>query len=174
MKFRSALLLGLVILFCDFMSKAWIHANVPLLHTFPFYPYGGIGVFKNLLGIQFSIVHTTNIGAAWGVLENWPNLLVAIRVVFVAILSFWVYYSKGKKILFPLTLIIAGALGNLVDFFVYGHVIDFLYFIFWGYPYPIFNLADSAIFIGVFMLFFKTYATNPSRSIEVDRGPSSP
>lgn len=161
MKLRFALLLGAVIILFDFLTKAWIDNNIPLLHTYPLYPYGGIGVFKDLMGIQFSIVHTTNIGAAWGVLENWPNLLVAIRIVFVSILSVWVFMSNGKKILLPITLIIAGALGNLIDFFLYGHVIDFLYFIFWGWPYPIFNLADSAIFIGVFMLFFKTYANKP-------------
>ena len=47
-----------------------------------------------------------------------------------------------------------GALCNILDYFFYGHVIDMLHFVFWGYDYPVFNVADSFICIGVFWLFF--------------------
>ena len=54
----------------------------------------------------------------------------------------------------PLTCIAAGALGNILDFFLYGHVIDMFYLIFYKYSYPIFNVADSAIFLSVMYLLF--------------------
>ena len=171
MKFRHAFLLGSLIILFDYLIKAWIHENIPLINSFPYYPYGGIAVFRNVLGgIQFSIVHTTNTGAAWGVLENWPNLLVAIRILFVIVLSAWFFISKGNKMLIPITLIIAGAIGNLIDFFIYGEVIDYLYFGFWGWPFAIFNLADSSIFIGVVWLFFGSYGKKQSPACEKTRG----
>lgn len=170
MRFRYAFLLAGTLILLDYGIKAWIHHNVPLLNAYPFYPYGGIPVFANLLGfIQFSVVHTTNTGAAWGVLNQWPNLLVAIRILFISILAAWLFTSKGKKIWIPVTLILSGAIGNLLDFFIYGHVIDYLYFTFWGWPYPIFNLADSAIFIGVVWLFFSSYGSKTSPTAQKAR-----
>jgi signal peptidase II len=52
----------------------------------------------------------------------------------------------------PIWLVLTGALGNALDYCLYGHVIDFLHFTFWGYSFPIFNIADSCIFLGVLML----------------------
>lgn len=157
MKKRYAILLGCLIIFFDYLIKAWVGNNIPLLNFFPNYPYGGIGVIRDFHSLQFSIVHTTNTGAAWGFMGNWPLLLVFIRILFVIILSAWFYVSKGKEILLPISLILGGAIGNLIDFFLYGHVIDYLYFGAFGYPFPIFNLADTAIFFGVVLLFLRTY-----------------
>ena len=49
-----------------------------------------------------------------------------------------------------MTLILAGAISNVIDTFVYGHVVDMIHFTFWGYDYAVFNLADSAVCLGVF------------------------
>ena len=49
-----------------------------------------------------------------------------------------------------LGLIAVGALGNIVDYSLYGHVIDFFHFTFWGYSFPVFNWADSYITVGLF------------------------
>ena len=46
-------------------------------------------------------------------------------------------------------MVAAGALGNVLDIFLYGHVVDMFYFVFWGWSYPVFNLADASIFIGI-------------------------
>jgi signal peptidase II len=53
-------------------------------------------------------------------------------------------------------MILAGAVGNVFDCIVYGHVIDMFCFIFWGYIYPVFNIADAAIFCGILMLLLET------------------
>ena len=94
-----------------------------------------------------SLVH--NRGAAFGFLKNQLPLFIATSLI--AIILIWRAlksnkYSKTYTI--ALSLILAGALGNLVDRLLYGYVIDFLDFRVW----PVFNVADSAITIGAIIL----------------------
>ena len=73
--------MGLLVLLLDQLSKAFITAYLPVIDSsFYWYPYGGIGVFRNFLGIEFSINHMTNTGAAWGVLGNYQLPLVVLRI----------------------------------------------------------------------------------------------
>jgi len=53
------------------------------------------------------------------------------------------------RLYFPFALILTGAVGNVLDYFVYGHVIDMLHFVLWTYDFPVFNIADSLITLGV-------------------------
>ncbi|MEK7340156.1 MAG: signal peptidase II, partial [Verrucomicrobiota bacterium] len=55
-----------------------------------------------------------------------------------------------------LVMVLAGAVGNVFDCIIYGHVIDMFCFIFWGYIYPVFNIADAAIFCGILMMLLET------------------
>lgn len=121
------------------------------------YPYGGIAVFQDFFGIDFSIVHATNRGAAWGILSSYQYVLLVGRITLILAALVWmVFYNKNRNYSLPLALIITGAIANVVDTFFYGHVIDMLKFTFWGYEYPVFNVADSAIFVGVFWMIFAT------------------
>ena len=114
------------------------------------YPYGGIGIFRDWLGIEFSINFLTNYGAAWGVLSDFQIYLLGLRIVLIVALAYYVLYMNIQpKWVLPIALILAGAIGNVMDFFTYGYVVDMFHFIFWGYDYPVFNIADSAVFIGV-------------------------
>lgn len=134
--------------------KAYIHSAIPLIGTsVPFFPYGGIGVFHDWYGVNFSIVHVVNKGAAWGMLASLYQYLLAARIVIIGVLIGSLFFAKatGFRTL-SFSLIIAGALGNVIDFFVYGHVIDMFYFTFGSYSYPVFNIADSAIFMGIALL----------------------
>lgn len=118
------------------------------------YPYGGIGIFKDFFGIQFSIVHETNKGAAWGIFAQWQDYLLYFRIfLLLGLLLYVCVFNKNRRLELPLTFIIAGAFGNVVDYFYYDHVVDMFYFVFWKYSYPVFNVADSAIFIGIVWLF---------------------
>lgn len=151
-------LLVLFILILDLASKFWIQSNLPLMgYSEPFYPYGGIGVFKDFFGIEFSLVHATNTGAAWSLFSDYSSFLFVLRLGLILGLLYFYYQEKSSLLKFPIAMIIAGALGNIVDIFLYGHVIDMFYFIFWGYSYPVFNLADSAICIGVFLYIFLSW-----------------
>lgn len=155
-----ALFLGIAVFAFDFASKYLTHLFLPMgtLESDPYFPYGGIGIFKNFLGIEFSIVHATNRGAAWGVMANFQHFLVLIRVLLVLVLLAYLFFGKRHpEWRIPMTLIVAGALGNIFDFFFYGHVVDMFHFVLWGYDYPVFNVADSAIFIGIFWLLIASF-----------------
>lgn len=153
------ILIGLFILLLDQISKGLVHAYLPIMDSSLYwYPYGGIGVFKNFAGIEFSINYMTNTGAAWGVLGNYQTLLMILRIVLIlGLFVYLFYYNSHSSWQIPLVLIIAGALGNVIDFFIYGHVVDMLHFVLWGYDFPVFNLADSSISIGIASLFLLSF-----------------
>lgn len=152
-------LVFLVILLLDAGTKWATQKWIPIMNgDHHWYPYGGIGVFRDFMGIQFSIVHVTNKGAAWSAFSDYQAVLVGLRVVLIAaMVVFIAFFNKNKAIILPFTLILAGAVGNIIDYYVYGHVVDMLYFNFWGYSYPVFNIADSAVTIGVFWILFLTW-----------------
>lgn len=147
--------MGLIVLIVDQLTKGFVYSFLPVIDsTFYWYPYGGVGVFQNLGGIEFSINHMTNAGAAWGVLANHQLPLIILRVALIVGLCIYLfYYNRDASWQFPLVLIIAGALGNVLDFFIYGHVVDMFHFVLWGYDFPVFNIADSAISLGICSIF---------------------
>ncbi|MBU6383933.1 MAG: signal peptidase II [Verrucomicrobia bacterium] len=117
---------------------------VPPLDFGP-YPFGGVPLFS-LGGITCSFNYVVNSGAAWGFFIGHAGLLFAVRMCIIAALVFFV----PKR--FPIWLVVTGAIGNVLDYCLYGHVIDFIHFTFWGYSFPIFNVADSCITIGILTL----------------------
>lgn len=160
----SLLLIGLLVLILDQVTKGLVYTYLPVIDSsYYWYPYGGIGVFKNFAGIEFSINHMTNTGAAWGVLGNYQIALIVLRIgLIMGLLIYFFYFKHPFSWQLPLILIIAGALGNVIDFFVYGHVVDMFHFVLWGYDFPVFNVADSAISIGIVSLFILSFMKNPS------------
>ena len=107
----------------------------------------------NIFGINFSIGHVHNLGAAWGVLQNYHDVLFVFRCIFVIVFSTYIFFfNKKQSYNVPFCLIITGAVGNILDFIIYGFVVDMFHFNFWGYDYPLFNVADSSIFVGVVWL----------------------
>lgn len=151
--------LGSAVLVADFLSKAWTHAHLPRMsEASPYFPYGGIPVFKDFLGIEFSISHTINKGAAWGLGAEYQEILLYFRILLIIALFGYVLLGDKKPIFaYPMALILAGAIGNVVDYFLYGHVVDMLHFVLWGYDFPVFNLADSSIFLGIVWLISLSY-----------------
>lgn len=150
-RFVGFALMALLLLGVDLYSKWAIQEYLPhMRESAPYYPYGGIGVFPDIAGIEFSITHATNTGAVWGLFAEHLYLLLALRVTLIGGLIFYAFFGKfPKQTLLPLVLVILGASGNVFDVLLYGHVIDMLHFRFWGWQYPVFNFADAFIFIGV-------------------------
>src|SRR5438105_169646 len=106
----------------DALSKTVaLHAIPPILSNV--YPFGGIPIFS-FSGITFSLNYVTNTGAAFGTLTNLAGLLFILRLAIIV----WLFCFVKKT--FPIWLIITGALGNMIDYCLYGHVIDFLHFTF--------------------------------------------
>lgn len=100
----------------------------------------------------FNITYAENEGAAFSILQG--KRIYFIIITFVVIIGLVIYLlkenAKGiEKIC--LILIMAGAIGNLIDRIIHGYVIDFLDFNIFGYDFPIFNVADSYITIGVIL-----------------------
>ncbi len=105
----------------------------------------------------FNLVLVFNKGAAFSFLASAPGwqlpVFATIAGVASAVISFLILRNAGKRLFCSgLSLVLGGALGNLYDRVVYGHVVDFLDFHAAGWHWPAFNVADSFISIGVTIL----------------------
>ena len=144
----------LLLLGFDIVSKMAAIDRIAPMIWMNSYPFNGIGIF-DAGWITFSLNFVTNTGAAWGVFSGYSGLLFALRVAIISgLIVFLLFFNKGKVPSFPLWLIATGAVGNVIDYWAYGHVIDFFHFTFWGWSFPVFNLADSYITLGAIALFF--------------------
>ena len=107
----------------------------------------------------FSLVHVRNRGMAFGFMSRshadfafW--FLVAASIIAIGVLLFWFFRLKDgdNRITLGLSLILGGAVGNLIDRLRFREVVDFLD-VFWGpYHWPAFNVADAAITVGTFLV----------------------
>ncbi len=112
-------------------------------------PGESIPVLRNIF--HFTLVHNT--GIAFGLLRNQGIVFILIPIITLALVVFVIYYfRRNKKTSFlyvlAFSLILGGAIGNLIDRMAFGYVIDFIDFRVW----PVFNLADSVITIGTVIL----------------------
>lgn len=159
MSFKNALILFLFIaafvLSLDISTKRFVFENIPLMYSSHF-PYGGIGFFQNFLGVDFSVVHAVNTGAAWGTFSHYQMPLLIARIgLILALIGYLLFSSISIKKRIAFCFVTAGALGNVVDYFIYHHVVDMFLFSFQGHHFPVFNIADSFIFLGICYLFIE-------------------
>jgi signal peptidase II len=110
----------------------------------------------------FNLVLVFNKGAAFSFLagaQGWQTpFFAAIAVLASGIIGILIVRKPEKKLFnFGLALILGGALGNLLDRIVYGHVVDFLDFHALGWHWPAFNVADSAITVGAATLILESF-----------------
>lgn len=105
-----------------------------------------------VIGNFFLITSHRNTGAAFSILEDQRWFFVIVTII-VAIGIIWYMYKirhqQGHILPVGLSLILGGALGNFLDRLLTGEVVDFLQFNFGSYTFPIFNVADMGITIGV-------------------------
>lgn len=117
--------------------------------------YGeSIPIIQNVL----YITSHRNKGAAWGMLQDRMWFFYTITVVIViAIVYYLTKYGKQDKLLgIALGLILGGALGNFIDRVFRKEVVDFIHTYIFSYNFPVFNVADSSLCIGVALLFIQT------------------
>ncbi|EUJ37345.1 signal peptidase II [Brochothrix campestris] len=100
------------------------------------------------------ITSIRNRGAAWGILEDHMSIFYVITtvVVLAIVFAFYKYKKEHFTLHLSLSLILAGAVGNLVDRIRYQEVVDFIQTIWGNYYFPIFNVADMCLSIGVVVL----------------------
>jgi len=107
----------------------------------------------------FKIVHFQNKGAAFSFLHDaagWQRyFLITVSMIAIVVIPFFIKKNKKEPLaLWSFTFILAGAIGNLIDRIYYGYVIDFIYLHVNDFYWPAFNIADSFITIGAFLLIF--------------------
>jgi signal peptidase II len=136
--------IAVIVLVLDQISKEWIRSNI--------LPGGSILEIGPL-----SIIHAQNTGSAFSLFTGQTLMLSIINIIgLIAILIFFGYIPRSSTLgNLALGLVFGGALGNLVDRLRLGHVTDFIDVrLLYDYHWPAFNVADSAISIGVIALIF--------------------
>jgi len=123
----------------DQITKIWVETKMNLMESIP--------IIKGV----FHITYILNPNSAFGILR-FPNTVFVVVTILVILLIIFLLRKKitpeNKLVFFSLIFILGGSLGNMIDRLRVGSVIDFLDFQIW----PIFNIADSALNIGLFML----------------------
>lgn len=113
----------------------------------------GLGEEKTVIDGFFHLTHWQNTGAAWGIMKDGRVILIPITIIVSIVLAYYLVKSKNKMFKLSLSLILGGAIGNLIDrAFREGGVVDFFDFHFGSYNFPSFNVADSFIVIGTILL----------------------
>lgn len=101
----------------------------------------------------FSLTLTNNYGAAFGIFKYSNTLLIIATLIILIILYKYMHsFKKNMRNKVAFGFILGGVFGNLIDRIIKGYVIDFLDFKIFNYDYPVFNVADIAIVIGVILL----------------------
>lgn len=140
---RFGALIALVII-CDQVTKLWVVGNFALYESLPILP-----------GF-FNLTYLTNTGAAFGFLAGQPSLwrhvfFITVGLVALCVITVMYWRLRHDSYYYELSLgfIAGGALGNLIDRVRLGSVVDFLDVYVGSYHWPAFNVADSAITVGV-------------------------
>jgi len=138
----AAMMVGVVLL-SDQISKWW------LLEQF-----AGMDHPMREVTSFFNVVLVRNTGVSFGLFAalRQPMVLTAVSGVIIAILLCWLMKNPTRLVGIALGCVIGGAVGNVIDRLRFGAVTDFLDFHWNAYHWPAFNIADSAIFIGVVLL----------------------
>ena len=131
---------SLIIIVIDFLSKWYFETHFYLGETREITPF-------------FNLVLAHNTGAAFSFLahhDGWQRYFFIVIALFAVV--FCIYYIKRhlseKLLCLSLSLVMAGAFGNVIDRIIYGYVVDFLDFHYQFWHWPAFNIADTAIVIG--------------------------
>jgi signal peptidase II len=167
---KKYLLLGVttgLILFLDQITKFYVDSSMRLHESIP--------VIQGL----FSITYVRNPGAAFGFLADASPLFrsiffVAVTVLAIILVVHYIWKSRAEEpfLTFALSLILSGAVGNLIDRVRLGEVIDFLDVFIGSTHWPAFNVADSAISVGAVILFIEL--TRRGREMQAESKRSQP
>jgi len=147
--YRGAYLaISLAVLFLDQWTKGAITRTMDVHQS------------RSIVPDFFDLTYVRNTGAAFGLFASVDSSLKAVLLNSVAVIVFLIVSAyalrsshKSVRLQVGLALILGGAVGNLLDRVRFGYVVDFLDFAVSGHHWPAFNVADSAICIGVGLLF---------------------
>ena len=141
-------MIALVVVLTDQASKYWASQVLILYHPEPVFSMLNMTLAYNT-GAAFSFLRDAGDWPRWA-FAGFSAVMSIIIVVVILRLP-----SRNRWQLLAFSLILGGAIGNLIDRVYLGHVIDFIEVYYHRFHWPVFNLADSAICIGAFLLFFQ-------------------
>ena len=134
-------LIASLVVILDFITKRMILKWVK--------PYESIDILPFI-----NIVHVKNAGAAFGLFSSLGNsIFVIISIVAIIVIIAYLARINGRLEIFSISLILGGATGNLIDRLIIGKVIDFVDFFVGKWHWPAFNVADSALTVGIILFF---------------------
>lgn len=130
------LCLTLLLVAVDQAVKYWVNQNIPLGGQLPFIPH------------ILSLAHVRNSGAAFSILEEhtWFLTLCSVAVTVLLALAIWKRFFKHPLGLATLSVLLAGAVGNLIDRFLHGYVTDMFNVLL--FRFAVFNVADICVVLG--------------------------
>ena len=142
--------LSVIVLVLDQVSKIWITTSMFLYESINVIPF-------------FQLTYVQNEGAAFSFLNDaggWQRwFFVSLSLIASVFIIIWLSkLPKSEKLQsLGLAMVLGGAIGNLIDRLRFGYVIDFLDVYYQTWHWPVFNVADSAITVGVFMLLLDSF-----------------
>ena len=153
------LFVSVLLVFADQVSKILIRINMSLYESIP--------VITNF----FNLTYVTNDGMAFGI--NFPfgiYIFSTISLIFTIFLFWylWTIKDSGIVIRTGVALIIAGAIGNLIDRIFLGSVVDFLDFMIGSYHWYVFNFADSYVTVGMGFILYDSFFIEPKKENKSD------
>ncbi len=138
---KKILLISIIIFIIDLITKLIVDFKLELTKS--------IEVIKNF----FYLTKVFNYGASWSFLSGHQIFLIIITIIMLIILFLYQRkFQENKKNILAFGLLYGGIFGNLINRLVYDYVIDFLDFKIFGYDFPVFNIADICIVLGIFLL----------------------
>ena len=139
MKRKTIFISSIILVFLDFLIKY-------LVKTFLISP---ITIVPNF----FYLNYVENDGAAWGIFSGNIVLLILVSIVFLFLLLREIFQNNISRFMgVSYIFILSGLIGNLIDRIFYGYVVDYFQVILLSYSFPIFNLADIVIVVGILLL----------------------
>ena len=153
------LFVSVFLVFADQISKILIRMNMILYESIP--------IITNF----FNLTYVTNDGMAFGI--NFPfgiYIFSTISFIFTIFLFWylWTIKESGIVLRMGVALIIAGAVGNLIDRVLLGEVVDFLDFMIGNYHWYVFNFADSYVTVGMGFILYDSFFIEPKKENKLD------
>ncbi|MDX8044948.1 signal peptidase II [Gracilibacillus sp. S3-1-1] len=137
---------ALAVIFVDQLTKWLVVANMDL------------GERITVIDSFFYLTSHRNSGAAWGILEGQMIFFYIITLVVIGFIIFYIqkFGKESRWLRLALAFVLGGAIGNFIDRLFRQEVVDFVDVYIGTYDYPIFNVADSALVVGVILIFVYT------------------
>ncbi len=129
----------LILTICDQLLKSWVTSSIVL------------GGSKQLIPGIIELTNLRNSGAAWSIFEDQQTFFTIITIIAIIVIGYFIWqYRKNVSMIIGLALIMAGTIGNFIDRLRQGYVVDMFETTFINFP--IFNIADMCLTIGVIWL----------------------